>query len=67
MSDIVLVGRRKRSFTSRMQEVIDLAGKGLKNGEIAEQLGVSKSAIDVMKTKINRRLKITGVYENVKR
>lgn len=65
MTEIILVGKRKRQFTKKMLEVMELDKQGLKNGEIAAMRGVSKSAIDVMKTKINRRLKITGLYENV--
>ena len=67
MTDVVLVGKRKRVLTSRMQEILELSRPGVKNEEIAVQLGVSKNNIDVMKTKINRRLKITGLYENVKK
>ena len=65
MTELVIVGKRKRELTDRMLEVIELGRQGLRNGEIADKLGVSKTAIDVMKTKINRRLKTNGIFQDL--
>ncbi|MCX6168327.1 MAG: LuxR C-terminal-related transcriptional regulator [Ignavibacteriales bacterium] len=58
MDELILVGKRKREFTPRMKEIMNLSRPGVKNKEIAEQLGVSVNNINVMKTKINKRLRL---------
>ena len=58
MNELILVGKRKRELTPRMKEIMNLSRPGVKNKEIAEQLGVSVNTINVMKTKINKRLRL---------
>ena len=65
MTEIVLVGKRKRTLTGKMLEVQELINQGKKNKEIAELRGTSEAAVVRIKTRINRRMKIKGLYEDL--
>lgn len=58
MNEFILVGKRKRELTPRMKRILELKNLNYKSKEIAEMLGIKKNSVDVMRTQINKRLRM---------
>ena len=53
------------NFTPREQEIITMAGNGLKSKEIAKQLNISPRTVDTHKKNIFKKLGINNTIELV--